>query len=598
MRPTLPVLLCLACSPTPDWDRAEGAEATSLGGPVGGTPYALHVGRTALFAGTASGQVLRSTRGQAWEPEPALPVGSAGQPDPVTDLAESAMGLWASLPGIVWRREGSGWVVQRDGVFRGENRLRTNGERLWVFSDGSDVFMHVPGRAPARVDALRQVRDLVVRGSVIAAVQADEACTVRRSEDLGQTWRTLPVPPSCPDRLWTDGAAVWGYRLEASEIWVARDDRWESRPLPEPLLSLSGSGAAPLALTEDGTILSLSEPLWELPPTPAPVASVAGDDEATWIGTIDRGVYEGTAAGWQPGPAGLTGHQSHVLASLDGALWAAVPGSVQRWVAGAWQDRSGGLPPDVVPTALSDSWAGPVLLTAEHGPYRWIAPGWEPLDAGWPNVDAAAVLGVGLAALADGSLVATTRPAPEIARVLTLDEGPVWRDITASTGVVARDDLGAFTLHDGALLAGVRGWSLGETPDRWTGTGPGLFDAPPLPLVRDADAESSASWIVLFDIFDDDPPCERCGPARREGPGFARRVEGLPAHAQVEGIAQLDGVTLLTTGGDDPALWRWRDPNWERLDALPRPPRGPLIAHEGSLITDTLGAGLMALHPR
>lgn len=590
-------LMLLGCSPSPDWSEAELVEVWQSMGPPGGGVSALYVHEGELLAGTLSGQVFASDdRGQRWHPTAPLPVGYGFDgTQPVIAVGATSAEQWVSTSGVIWRRSGSPWRVEREGTFLPTTTMFTSASQAWFHTAGQAPFRHPVGQAPVQVDSLGPILRLAVDEAVVLAQLPGDSCALHLSSDHGETWTALPEPPACPDLLHVAGEVSWIHSSDPAGTWRWTPDSWEPLPSTPPLVALAGSG--PVAITADGEIVLLGAEPRALSGLPSPPLSLATSAEGIWVGTLNQGVLQDSAHGWIQAELPVIGHRiaGHVI--VDRALWVGVEGGVQRLVSGEWQDRSGGLPVGVEPVALTDHAEGPVLVTRRNGPFVWTGFGWSPLREGWPMVDDLWVSAAGVATFADGTLVASTRPARDHAQILVGEPGGAWRDITEQTGLFATDGPRIHRVGDAVLIAAVRGWRIAESPDHWRELGPGNFTSSPYPLIRDSTHGPSGTWVVLEGIFAEHPPCERCGPAKLSGPTFPITAEGLSDSTLVQGVVDSRGTVLATTGLPEPGLWRWNGDRWQLLTTLHHAPVGPLIELEGELLTDTLGAGFIALRP-
>jgi hypothetical protein len=577
-------LASLGCR-APAWDEATEVEILATHGPIGGEVFALVVGADRTLAGTASGRVLASTDdGATWEALPPLPAGLGGVLDAVDAVVDPADGPWAAGPGATFRLRDGAWERVRAGTFQAPSALLTDGSAVYVASARQPVFRHDPGAEPVRLDALGPVQALAVDGATLVARLDADGCPLARSPDRGVTVTALPPAPGCPDLLAVRGDAVRAHRRYPPATWVFDGSAWEDAPPTPALRAWTPEGAS---ITEDGAIRGADGAA--LPRPPGDPVAIAGDPPR--VGLRGGGVVRWDGAAWVGPGAGFAGHTVRALVLVDGAPWAAVRGGVQRFAGDAWQDRSAGLPPGVRPLAAT---AAPWLVTEEDGPFAWTGLQWEPRADGWPRVEGAAIAGTGITTLASGLHLAATRPAPDAARVLVSDGG-AWRDVTTAADLAATDGPRVVPLGGGALVASVRGWRITEDGATFQETGPGVFDRPPYPLVLDSAGDR---WLALFDPFDELEPCERCAPARGDGPGFPIARDGLPVEVLVAGIAEVGGVALLTVAAPEPALWRYDADRWVRIAPLAVTPAGPLVADDDALWTDTRDGGVVRLTPR
>jgi hypothetical protein len=582
----------LACGPDPSpWSVARSVEIQSTDGPWGGTVTALRADRGRLLAGTSIGRALRSDdRGETWSPLPPMPAGPGGLADPIDDLVLAGEVAWIVTSSATWRWGDGSWERVRDGAFDAPSRVWSDGGDVFVVSDDQPVFRHTPGGALRRLDALGPVRAFALDGRRAVARRAGPDCEVVGSDDGGETWAPLPPPPACPALLSVAAERVWGHGGEPPISFALEDGVWRLAPIAGAVVALAGDGCA---LTADGRVW-FEGAVGIDAPRPDPLV-VAADERDVWIGVRGEGVFRRDGGAWRAGTDGLVGHRVDALLVDGDRLLAGVEGGVHAWRAG-WQPPLMAPRPDVRPVGLAPDRTDVVALTESDGPFL-IGAGWTPAGARWPVVAGRPVAGAGIAALPGGALVAGTRPAPELARVLRLADG-AWVDLTQPADLRATDPVRPFPTFDGALLASVRGWRITSDGGSFQQVGPGVFDPPPHPLVLDAASDRDDTWLVLFDPFDETEPCERCAPARRAGPGFPIVRDGLPAEVRPAGIALVDGVALMTVAAPDPSLWRHGSAGWERIASLPVTPSGALVALDGALLTDTRDGGIYRLTPR
>ena len=595
-RPALCLLLALGCrGDPPGWEATSGVRVRPTGGPTGGAVTALLAEGDALWVGTASGQVFRSRDAGATfdrtAPLPAL-VGFV-DPDPVTALARTRDRLWMASGRRVWWSDddGASWVEQEEDRWTPTDQVVGQGDVAWLLHDPAVPWRHPDTGTPDQpIDEL--FRDLDAVGSVVVGVTGD--CGLRRSTDGGATFVTVAPPEgTCPARTWLEGGDWWvhdpGVDDDPSGTWVRRGEGWEAAGPPD-IRDLAWAVGTTWFATDAGRVVDADGELLE---GPEGVRVLAGTEDALWIGASD-GLwrYDGGAAA-APVREGLTGIAT-VAGRQDGeTLWVAGPGAVHALEEGRW--REVGRPGDEITTLAARE--GRVVAGTTAGP-AWIA-GPSPVGEGWPMQEREAVPAPvgGLAFLPGGALVATTTPDLEVARTLSAEPGAPFFEVSIQVPVGARSPLALWPLADGVLATSLWGWAIAQAPTDWQEVGPGAFDRPPYPIVRDVAVGGGETWVALVDVLDEVLPCERCGPARQEGPTFPVRTLGLPAEVLVEGIAVVDEAVLLTTRYPDPALYRLEALGWTRLARLPGVPRGPLHVHGAILRTDTLGAGIVELRP-